>query len=178
MAAWSITVAIQPPTLDDAHAAAALHYQSWVATYTSLLSPDQAARLTHEERAGHWERLLSERPPDRGALVAKRDGALVGLVEWEMGPEGDPTVGEVHAIHVAAEERGRGVGWALLQASVAASSRIRRLPGDPLGPRGQRQRPRVLRASGLGVGRDRVEHPLGGFEDFPCVVEVRYALDL
>jgi len=101
-------VAIQPPTLGDAYAAAALHYQSWVATYTRLLAPDQAARLTLEERAGHWERLLRERPPDRGALVAKRGSTLVGLVEWELGPRRDPTVGEVHAIHVAPEERGRG----------------------------------------------------------------------
>ncbi|MGO9180306.1 MAG: N-acetyltransferase family protein [Candidatus Limnocylindrales bacterium] len=171
-------VAIQPPTLDDAHAAAALHYQSWVATYTPLLSPDQAARLTHEERAGHWERLLRERPPDRGALVAKRDGALVGLVEWEMGPEGDPTVGEVHAIHVAAEERGRGVGWALLQASVAAlrESGVCRAILWVLEANANARA--FYERQGWVWDGTRVEHPLGGFEDFPCVVEVRYALDL
>jgi len=171
-------VAIQPPTLDDAHDAAALHHQSWVATYTPLLSPDKAARLTLEERVGHWERLLRERPRRMGALVAKRDGAVVGLAEWEIGPEGDPSVGEVHAIHVAAEERGRGVGRALLEASVAAlrESALRRailwVLEDNANARAFYER------QGWAWDGTRVERPLGGFADFPRAVEVRYMLDL
>jgi GNAT superfamily N-acetyltransferase len=44
----------------------------------------------------------------------------VGLVEWEIGPNGDRAVGEVHAIHVAPEDRGRGTGKVLLVAAVQA----------------------------------------------------------
>ena len=113
-----------------------------------------------------------------GALVAVRSGVFVGLVEWEIGVDADTSVGEIHAIHVALEERGRGVGWRLLDASVEA-----------------------LRAHGVGrailwVLEDNstarafyerqgwvwdgtvLERPLGGFPDCPSVVEVRYGLDL
>jgi ribosomal protein S18 acetylase RimI-like enzyme len=172
------SVAIQPPTLDDAHDAAALHHKSWVATYTPLLAPDKAARLTLEERVDHWERFLRERPRHLGAFVAKRDGALVGLVEWEIGSEGDPSVGEIHAIHVAAEGRGRGVGRALLDASVAAlrKSGLRHailwVLEDNASARAFYGR------QGWAWDGTRAERPLGGFEDFPRVVEVRYALDL
>lgn len=44
----------------------------------------------------------------------------MGLVEWEIGPDGDRAVGEVHAIHVAPEDRGRGTGKVLLVAAVEA----------------------------------------------------------
>lgn len=52
--------------------------------------------------------------------MAERAGRIVGLVEWEIGPEGDRAVGEVHAIHVAPEVRGRGVGTVLLVAALEA----------------------------------------------------------
>ena len=113
-------LALRSPGPPDARAAAELHYRSWIATYGPLLAPDQAARLTLTERVEHWERLLGERSADRGALVAERAGRIVGLVEWEIGPEGDRAVGEVHAIHIAPEERGRGVGTVLLVAAVEA----------------------------------------------------------
>jgi len=170
-------VVIQPPKLGDVHAVAALHYRSWVATYSPLLAPDEAAALTLVERRAHWGRLLRERPPHRGALVAKRDGRVVGLVEWEISP-GDPSIGEVHAIHVAPQARGHGVGAALLAASVTAlrGSGVHRailwVLEDNVGARAFYER--------HGWARDgtRVERPLGGFEDFPRVVEIRYARDL
>lgn len=111
---------LRSPGPEYAQAAAELHYRSWVATYGPLVTPDEAERLTLAERVEHWERLLRERPADRGALVAARADRIVGLVEWEIGPEGDRAIGEVHAIHVAAEQRGRGVGTALLAAAVEA----------------------------------------------------------
>lgn len=52
--------------------------------------------------------------------MAERPGRIVGLIEWEIGPEGDRAVGEVQAIHVAAGERGRGVGKVLPIAAVEA----------------------------------------------------------
>jgi ribosomal protein S18 acetylase RimI-like enzyme len=169
---------IRAPGLGDAAGAAALHYRSWVATYSPLVRPDQAERLTLAERIAHWERLLGSQPAHMGALVAVLSGAIVGLVEWEIGVGADPSVGEIHAIHVALEERGRGVGWRLLRAAV-----------ESLRAQG------VLRAI-LWVVEDnsparafyerhgwvwdgaRLERPLGGFPDFPSVVEVRYAFDL
>ena len=169
---------IRSPRLDDAAGAAAVHYRSWVATYAPLIRPDQADRLTLAERVAHWEWLLGTRPAHMGALVAVRSGAIVGLVEWEIGADGDTSVGEIHAIHVALEERGRGVGWRLFKASVEAlrGHDLRRailwVVEDNTNARAFYER------QGWAWDGTRVERPLGGFPDFPAVVEVRYGLDL
>jgi GNAT superfamily N-acetyltransferase len=121
---------------------------------------------------------LRDAPADRGSLIARRGRTLVGLVEWEIGLEGDRSCGEVHAIHVAVEERGRGVGRALLGAAVAA-----------LRERGARRAilwvvednataRRFYEGQGWSWDGTRVARPLGGFLGFPTVVEVRYVLDL
>ena len=82
--------------------------------------PTRPPALTLAERIAHWELLVGSQPTNRGALLAIRSGAIVGLVEWELGVDGDPGLGEIHAIHVAPVEQGRGVGWRLLNACVAA----------------------------------------------------------
>jgi ribosomal protein S18 acetylase RimI-like enzyme len=169
---------IRAPRIDDAAGAAAVHYQSWVSTYTPLLRHDQAGQLTLAERVAHWEWLLRRQPPHMGSLVAVRSGAIVGLVEWEIGVADDLNVGEIHAIHVAFEERGQGVGWRLLDAAVEAlrGHGVRRailwVVEDNVTARGFYQR------QGWVWDGTRLERPLGGFPDFPTVFEVRYALDL
>jgi ribosomal protein S18 acetylase RimI-like enzyme len=169
---------IRPARPEDAADAAAVHYRSWVATYRPLIRPDQAARLTLAERVAHWVRLLKTRPPHMGALLAVRSGAIVGLVEWEIGPGGDADAGEIHAIHVALEERGRGVGRRLLDASVGAlrDHDVRRailwVVEDNTSARAFYER------QGWAWDGARVERSLGGIPDFPMVVEVRYALVL
>lgn len=169
---------IRAPRVDDAPGAAAVHYRSWVATYTPLLGPDQADRLTLAERIAHWEWLLGSQPAHRGALLAVRSGAIVGLVEWEIGVDVDGGVGEVHAIHVALEEHGRGVGRRLLDAAVEAlrGHGVRRailwVVEDNSTARAFYER------QGWEWDGTSLERPLGGFPGFPSVVEVRYALDL
>jgi ribosomal protein S18 acetylase RimI-like enzyme len=171
-------VETRPPRVDDAARAAAIHLESWVATYTPLVGADEAARFTLAERIAHWEWLLGSQPANRGALLAIRSGAMVGLVEWEIGVDGDTSVGEIHAIHVAVEERGRGVGWRLLNASVAAlrAHGLRRailwVVEDNAPARAFYER------QGWAWDGTRLERPLGGFPDFPAVIEVRYVLDL
>jgi len=169
---------IRTPRIDDTAGAAAVHYRSWVATYTPLVRPDQADQLTLAERVAHWEWLLGSQPAHMGALLAVRPGAIVGLVEWEIGVDDDPSVGEIHAIHVASEERGRGVGWRLLDAAVAAlrGHGLRRailwVVEDNSTARAFYER------QGWVWDGTLLERPLGGFADFPSVVECRYALDL
>ena len=86
--------------------------------------------------------------------------------------------GEIHAIHVAPGERGRGIGWQLLTASVAAlrAHGIRRailwVVEDNSSARAFYERQEWA------WDGTRLERPLGGFPDFPAVIEVRYVLDL
>ncbi len=170
--------ALRPPGPPDAPAVAELHHRSWIATYGPLLPRDQAARLTLAERVEHWERLLSEHSADRGSLVAEREGRIVGLVEWEIGPDGDAAVGEVHAIHVAPEDRGRGTGKVLLVAAVQAmhSLGVRRAVLWVL--EGNTTARRFYERQGWVSDGTRIERSLGGFADFPTVIEIRYALDV
>lgn len=170
--------ALRPPGLPDARAAAELHHRSWIATYGPLLPPDQAARLTLAERIDHWERLLSEPSADRGTLVAERAGRIVGLVEWEIGPRGGRAVGEVHAIHVAPEDRGQGTGKGLLDAAVQAmrSLGVRRAVLWVL--EDNRAARRFYERRGWVWDGTRIERSLGGFAGFPPVIEVRYVLDV
>ena len=169
---------IRVPRIDDAAGAAAVHYRSWVATYAPLIRQDQTGRLTLAERVAHWEWLIGAKPPHLGSLVAVRSGAIVGLVEWEVGVGADASVGEIHAIHVASEERGRGVGWRLLDAAAEAlrTHGVRRAilwaVEDNSTARAFYER------QGWAWDGTVLARPLGGFPEFPSVVEVRYGLDL
>ena len=169
---------LRSPGPEDAQVAAELHFRSWVATYGPLVASGDAAALTLTERVEHWERLLRERPTDRGALVAERERRVVGLVEWEIGPSGDRSIGEVHAIHVAADERGRGVGTVLLVAAVEAMRSLgcRRAVLWVLDANSAARR--FYERHGWVWDGTTVARPLGGFAHFPPVIEVRYALDL
>lgn len=166
------------PGPEDAQAVAEFHYRSWVATYGPLVTPGEAERFTLDERVEHWAGLLRERPSDRGALVAERSRRVVGLVEWEIGLEGDQAIGEVHAIHLAAEERGRGVGTVLLAAAVEAmrSLGVRRAVLWVVDANSAARR--FYERHGWVWDGSTVERPLGGFAHVPAVIEVRYALDL
>jgi GNAT superfamily N-acetyltransferase len=178
MPAMAEPFVLRSPGPADARAAAELHHRSWIATYGPLIAPGQATALTLAERVDHWERLLSERPTDRGALVAEREGRFVGLVEWEVGPEDDRAVGEVHAIHVLADERGRGVGTLLLLGAVdeLRSLGCRRAVLWVLDANSSARR--FYERHGWEWDGTLVERPLGGFAHFPSVTEVRYTLDI
>ncbi len=173
-----VPLEIRPPRIDDATGAAAIHLQSWVATYAPLMGADEAARFTLAERIAHWEWLVGSRPTNRWALLAIRSGAIAGLVEWEIGVDADPGIGEIHAIHVAPVERGRGVGRRLLDACVAAL-RAQGLCRAILWVVEDNSPARAFyERQGWAWDGTRLERPLGGFADFPSVVEVRYVLDL
>ena len=169
---------VRSPRPEDARAVGELHHRSWVATYGPFVGTEGTGPFTLAERIEHWERLLDRRPGDRGALVAEHEGRVVGLVEWEVGPDGDRAVGEVHAIHVAAEERGRGVGTTLLEAAVEAmrSLGVRRAVLWVLD--GNSTARRFYERLGWAWDGTSVERPLGGFAQLPLVVELRYVLAL
>jgi ribosomal protein S18 acetylase RimI-like enzyme len=167
---------IRAPRIADIAAVAALHYRSWIETYASLL-PTQANRLSLAERTAFWDRLLRTRPARMGSLVAVRAGHVVGLVQWETSIPGDPETGELHAIHVAAEERGLGIGRALLRAATSALRKqgMRRAVLWVL--EGNASARAFYERQGWRWDGTSLARPLGGFAGFPTVTEVRYALD-
>lgn len=111
---------IREATAADAGAIAALHYNSWVRTYTPIVPPSVAAQFSLAERKAAWARVFAER--HGFVLVAEDDGGqIIGVANggpWR-GNADVPYAGELYVLHVAAAMQGQGIGRALV-AAVAA----------------------------------------------------------
>ena len=105
-------------TLDDVGRVAQIHVAAWKATYTGLV--DQAAldARTVDKRVDQWTEVLSGRQwLDHLVYVAEVDDRIEGFAR--VGPSDDPDVDRattlnVFALYLDPEERGRGLGTALL----------------------------------------------------------------
>jgi ribosomal protein S18 acetylase RimI-like enzyme len=110
---------VRTATPADAPEMTAVHARSWRATYAGLM-PDAViddvvnARAVRTER---WQAQLSQHDEAGGSLVATMDGRVVGFVFW--GSDHTSETAEVHAIYVDPSVIGRGIGRALLDATVA-----------------------------------------------------------
>jgi ribosomal protein S18 acetylase RimI-like enzyme len=165
---------------DEVDALAELHAWSWRVTYGPMLSAQEAALLTVEERRQLWERALGRPAAREAVIVAEEVGRIVGLVL--AGPshddDGTPTVGEIHAIHVEPGRHGEGIGGRLLDAAEAhlrdqgfASATLWVIRQNDEARRfyeGQGWRPDGMAKRG----------PMGDFEGLPVVDEVRYRRSL
>jgi ribosomal protein S18 acetylase RimI-like enzyme len=111
---------IRPATVQDAVAIAAVHIRSWQATYRGIVSPAALARLDINQRAALWTERLSTMRAGEHTLIGLRHD-LVGFVQFGPSPDRDDNphhCGQILAIHVDPDVTGRGVGRALLAASV------------------------------------------------------------
>lgn len=107
---------VRPATIDDAAALAAI-YNAEVTTTTVTF--DLVPRTIEDQR-----RWLSERSGAHAVLVAERDGEVVGfaaLSPYRDRPAYSTTVED--SIYVRADQRGAGVGRALLAELVATARR-------------------------------------------------------
>jgi GNAT superfamily N-acetyltransferase len=115
-------VGVRPARLSDAGAIAQVHVDSWRAAYPGLIPHRFLERLSVEGRERQWTATLS-REDKPLVLVAEWDDELVGFctvaIPARDAEEGDD-VAEIPAIYAAPRAWGRGVGHALLEASVAA----------------------------------------------------------
>lgn len=108
--------------VSDAAAVADVHVRSWQATYRGAVPQEYLDGLSAEERRPVWERRLAEpSPPGGGVLVAETGGRVTGFAAF--GPtrdaDADPAMAaEIFTIYLAPEAWGRGLGRALLAASV------------------------------------------------------------
>jgi ribosomal protein S18 acetylase RimI-like enzyme len=112
---------IQPATLDDCHAIAELHVESWQHAYKQILPAAYLASLSVAEREAMWRRAVEQWPSQ--LLVARTAGQIVGFVSF--GPCRDvgasPECAEIWAIYVRPAFWSGGIGCQLW---IAARQRI------------------------------------------------------
>ncbi|BCW86940.1 hypothetical protein sos41_00660 [Alphaproteobacteria bacterium SO-S41] len=100
---------IRPACADDAPALIALLHATFLDTWAPQMSAESLARW-HERDDGPENYVC-----DKGAdfVVAEVDGTLAGMIHWHEG--------FVHALHVDARFRRRGIGAALMAEAEAAT---------------------------------------------------------
>jgi GNAT superfamily N-acetyltransferase len=100
----------------DALAVSTVHVRSWKVAYRGLVDQGYLDRLDAAQRLEAWRQGLAEsRWPDRGTLVAERDGEVVGFAHLSTGSAG---ASEIHAMYVVPEAWGTGAGRALMDAAI------------------------------------------------------------
>jgi ribosomal protein S18 acetylase RimI-like enzyme len=109
-----VTGSIEPAAPADAPALAAVFLNCWRAAYRGIVDDEIIDGLDPSEVEARWQGLVA----DRGVLVARVDGAAVGMIRF--GPdEDDPTRGHVFSLYVDPSAAGRGVGGDLLARATA-----------------------------------------------------------
>jgi ribosomal protein S18 acetylase RimI-like enzyme len=111
--------AIRKATAQDACGIALVHVRSWQVAYRGHMPDEFLDGLDAEKRANMWHKLTLQ--PDKIVLVAEAsEGDIVGFSA--LGPshdaDADPNTAEVSAIYVHPEKWGKGIGRALLSASL------------------------------------------------------------
>jgi len=118
-------LAVRAARPDDAEAIADAHVRGWLATYRGLVPDAILDGLSVERRASHWRDTISAETtaaaPTTRTWVVEDGGAVQGFAS--TGPirdqsDGLPGAGEVLAIYLAPEARGRGLGRTLFQHAV------------------------------------------------------------
>ena len=177
-------VRLRRPSPADLDALADLHAWSWRVTYGPLLSEEERALLTVEERRGVWARVLADPRPRESAWLAELDDRVAGLV-WAGGAHDadagvDPGVeaGEILAIHVEPGLHGRGIGGRLLDAAVGDLEDAGFVHATLWVIRENVEARRFYEGRGWQPDGAAKRAHMGDFAGLPIVEEVRYGLAL
>jgi ribosomal protein S18 acetylase RimI-like enzyme len=103
----------------DARRIAEIHVRSWRAAYRGILPDSVLDELSVEERERSWEALLSGGGDAWLTLVAEEEAVLAGFCSVAT-PGGEAA--EIGALYVDPDRWRRGVGSALMSATLAALS--------------------------------------------------------
>jgi GNAT superfamily N-acetyltransferase len=115
---------LRPARLSDAPDIGAVEVASWRTTYRGIVPEDYLARMTADEHAQRWARLLGRPGSLEMTFVVEEEGRVVGFAKGGPEREGDRRfVGELYAIYLLEEVQGRGYGRALVEAVAAAMLR-------------------------------------------------------
>lgn len=113
---------IRRATVDDARALAEVHVASWRETYSGLMPDSLMRRLSVDDRAVRWARML-DRAQDNGgafAFIAEQGGEPVGFASGsEQRDEAllaQGLTGELTAIYILRKAQRQGLGARLVSA--------------------------------------------------------------
>ena len=118
-------IAVRRARAQDADAIGRVHVEAWRSAYGDLMSAEFLDGLDPVARGRRWRAMLTGEEAWSDGLavdvfVAVRGGALAGfvVVGQSRDEDADEHTAELHAINVAAEHWGSGVGPALFEAAV------------------------------------------------------------
>jgi ribosomal protein S18 acetylase RimI-like enzyme len=107
--------------LSDAPAIATVEVASWRTTYGGIVPEDYLSRMTAEEHAERWARLLARPGSLDMTFVVEEEDRVVGFAKGGPEREGDLRfVGELYAIYLLEEVQRQGHGRALAEAVAEA----------------------------------------------------------
>jgi len=112
-------VLIRDAQAGDATAIARVHVASWQSTYAGMLPANYLTGMSLRGAEARWRGSLPDRGPGSGTLVAvDEDGAVAGFCSFGPQRRGiDGFAGEVYALYLHDDARGRGMGRLLMAAS-------------------------------------------------------------
>jgi ribosomal protein S18 acetylase RimI-like enzyme len=117
-------IQIREALIDDALAIAKVHVASWREAYAGVLPDSMLARLSVDERAASWARILSG---GTWTHVAEAAGEVVGFAAACPQRTNDLRAagfdGEISAIYLLKSHQGAGAGRAMLAAGAGALRR-------------------------------------------------------
>jgi ribosomal protein S18 acetylase RimI-like enzyme len=110
----------RPARADDASDIARVHVESWRTTYQGMLPDRYLVAMDVRDYEERWSRTLSD-PYQRSAVfVVEERERVVGFASCGRERDGDPRYqGELYAIYLLDEARGRGHGRAMVEVAAA-----------------------------------------------------------
>jgi GNAT superfamily N-acetyltransferase len=111
----------RPALVADAAEIAAVHVDTWRATYPGMLPDRYLAAMDVRDYEDRWLRTIQDPYRRSAVFVVEDDGRVVGFAS--CGPERDGDArydGELYAIYLLPAAQGRGLGRALVQTTADA----------------------------------------------------------
>jgi ribosomal protein S18 acetylase RimI-like enzyme len=106
---------IRPAVPGDLEAVAEVHQRARQAAYAGFLPADALAAMTARKLRTWWARRFSAEAADHRMAVLERGGVVGFSYVGPANSGGDPSTGELYALHVHPALQGRGLGRALIR---------------------------------------------------------------
>lgn len=109
---------IRNAQVEDAHDLAYVHVSSWQTTYRGIMPDEIFDKLTVENRAKFWARVIEEDRENEALLLAEDATKILGFVSGGKAREDavEGYDGELYAIYLLQSVQGKGIGRKLIEA--------------------------------------------------------------